>query len=64
VESTANKIVLTLAEDGKRKVSGKTITETYRHPIIDLHSSALADFVNAGDMVKVSYFVGKIEITK
>jgi DNA (cytosine-5)-methyltransferase 1 len=64
VERTGKQITLSLHEEGKRKVSGKTISDTYRHPIIDLHASYLAEFVNAGDMVNVSYFARKIVITK
>jgi DNA (cytosine-5)-methyltransferase 1 len=64
VETSPKAITLTLADDGKRKVSGKTISADYRHPIIDLHASYLAEFVQAGNMVNIEYHIGKIVIFK
>lgn len=64
VDVSAKSITLTLADDGKRKVSGKTISPEYRHPIIDLHASYLAEFVSAGMMVNIEYHTGKIVIFK
>lgn len=58
-------IVLTLDEDGEKKVSSKASKDpNYRTPVIDLHNSGLSDFLNGSEQVEVNHQPGIITIKR
>lgn len=59
-------IILTLCDNGEKRVSGKRVAPGSDDwtPVIDLHNSALVDFLQGSKRVDVTYQEGKITIRR